>query len=52
MALKYRRPESSKAELLKMVRKLFKKNLELHRELHAWREFKKAIADQLRTPVR
>lgn len=29
-----------------MVRKLFKRNLELTRELHAWRELKKALKEK------
>lgn len=41
--MKYQRPESSKTELRRMTRKLFKRVLELERELHPWREFKKAI---------
>ena len=45
-ALKYKRPESSKAELLRTIHRLFKHNLALQRELHPWREFKKAILSE------
>lgn len=37
---RYKRPASSKAGLLRMVRKLFKENLELKRQTHILRELK------------
>jgi hypothetical protein len=43
--MKYKRAETSKAGLQRMVQQLFKKNLELLRELHPYREFKKAITE-------
>jgi hypothetical protein len=44
--VKYKRRESTKADLKRTVRRLFKLNLALARELHPWREFKKAILGQ------
>jgi hypothetical protein len=41
--MKYKLPESTKKDLLRMVRVLLKRNTELVRELHPYREFKKAI---------
>lgn len=46
--MKYRRPESSKKALLKMIRRLFKENLELKRQLHVWREFKEELVKDLK----
>jgi hypothetical protein len=41
--MKYHRTESTKADVLKLVRKLFKENMELKRRLHVFDAFVREV---------
>jgi hypothetical protein len=44
--MKYKRTQSSRAELLRMVQRLFKQNVELRKELRAFRAFRDTIIER------
>ena len=48
--MKYKRPQSSRQQLLAMVQKLFQENLHLKAELSAWHRLCDAIAGRVARP--